>query len=116
MGITFSQLFDTFVIRKLGLARSLRAEEHSEPDLGSMLRLLLLQRDAGDRGISSHMVPRPETVIGGPKQTKKPQKPNFKHFPPPPEPYGSFSFVGLYQTMQEGVVELLTKTRIFLNK
>ena len=28
-------------------------------------------------------------------------------------PYGSFSFVGLYQKMQEGVVELPTKTRIF---
>ena len=31
---------------------------------------ILRQRDAGDMGISSHMVPRPETVIGGPKQAK----------------------------------------------
>ena len=47
--------------------------------------LILRQRDAGDMGISSHMVPRPETVIGGPKQAKNQIS---KMFPLPPEPYG----------------------------
>ena len=41
--------------------------------------LILRQRDAGDMGISSHMVPRPETVIGGPKQAQK----QISKIPPP---------------------------------
>ena len=48
--------------------------------------LISRQRDAGDMGISSHMVPRPETVIGGPKQAKN-QILKIS-LTPPPEPYG----------------------------
>ena len=47
--------------------------------------LISRRRDAGDMGISFHMVPRPETLIGGPKQAKHQIS---KTFPPsPPEPY-----------------------------
>ena len=47
--------------------------------------LILKLVNSGDMGISSHMVPRPETVIGGPKQAKNQI---LKNFPSPPEPYG----------------------------